>query len=475
MNILGSSNSFLLSLLLLLMTAYACSSNVNTKITRGSDYNFEVGVPEFRVSAIGLFNSDVTPGIDLSVDLVESSLIYKNKDNLFIGEALIEIEVFDQLDEDKLTYSSIDSLQIKDPSDSIIYSEDVRSYSRFIPTYPSRYKISIKVTDLATDKSLSYSTETTLPDPDSEIADISHVKLMTKETPGSDFKPVTTYNISTNSDTVRFHFQVTNNKNSELVLRTRLIQYISDTTIAKSATDINYRVSSIQYQGILYDEPKIVERFTRNISTNGFFLISYNFSDLEEANYRFTSELIDEDGTQVASTIREFSIKSPGYPSITTPREFAEPLFYLMRKEEYNDLMSIKDPEELKQAADRFWLSNIQNSQLARDIIRLYYQRVEEANKQFDSYKEGWKTDPGYIYILFGPPFAIEYRFDSMIWYYSYNRNDPVKTYRFVQEKINNKYFPFDNYILQRDSRYFQEEYSYRRAWLNGSILYQRM
>ena len=35
-------------------------------------------------------------------------------------------------------------------------------------------------------------------------------------------------------------------------------------------------------------------------------------------------------------------------------------------------------------------------------------EEIEEANKQFSNYKEGWKTDMGMMYILFGPPWYIE-------------------------------------------------------------------
>jgi GWxTD domain-containing protein len=33
-----------------------------------------------------------------------------------------------------------------------------------------------------------------------------------------------------------------------------------------------------------------------------------------------------------------------------------------------------------------------------------YYSRIEYANKNFKSYTEGWLTDMGMVYIVFGPP-----------------------------------------------------------------------
>ncbi|MCH7783138.1 GWxTD domain-containing protein [candidate division KSB1 bacterium] len=38
-----------------------------------------------------------------------------------------------------------------------------------------------------------------------------------------------------------------------------------------------------------------------------------------------------------------------------------------------------------------------------------YYRRVRFANEEFTQYKDGWKTDRGMIYILFGPPNQVFY------------------------------------------------------------------
>jgi hypothetical protein len=37
-----------------------------------------------------------------------------------------------------------------------------------------------------------------------------------------------------------------------------------------------------------------------------------------------------------------------------------------------------------------------------------YYARVEYANKHFSHFMEGWRTDMGMVYIMFGPPSNVE-------------------------------------------------------------------
>jgi hypothetical protein len=44
----------------------------------------------------------------------------------------------------------------------------------------------------------------------------------------------------------------------------------------------------------------------------------------------------------------------------------------------------------------------------AKELIRVYYNRVLFSNLYFTSFKEGWKTDRGMIYIIFGAPDLLE-------------------------------------------------------------------
>src|SRR5699024_3055691 len=104
-------------------------------------------------------------------------------------------------------------------------------------------------------------------------------------------------------------------------------------------------------------------------------------------------------------------------------------------------------------------------------VIKMYYERVEEANKQFSNFKEGWKTDTGMIYILFGPPWYVEQHLDQMIWSYAYNRNDPEYNYRFHQPKLQSEFYPFISYLLRRNQYYFQIQYQQLQLWLSGQIL----
>ena len=83
-----------------------------------------------------------------------------------------------------------------------------------------------------------------------------------------------------------------------------------------------------------------------------------------------------------------------------------------MTTREYEALKEIDDTEELKETIDAFWLRNMDNAQQAQQVIELYYSRVEQANLQFSNFKDGWKTDMGFVYIMFGPPMYVDRALD---------------------------------------------------------------
>jgi GWxTD domain-containing protein len=132
------------------------------------------------------------------------------------------------------------------------------------------------------------------------------------------------------------------------------------------------------------------------------------------------------------------------YPILTDAGLMPWPLRYLMSVKEFRDLTSADDP---KSAVDKFWLDAAGNEDRAIELLRSYYSRVEAANLHFSSYKEGWKTDRGMIYIVFGPPKQIFRRTGIETWVYG----DPSKRLapRFDFIKNQNPYSSNDYELLR--------------------------
>lgn len=89
------------------------------------------------------------------------------------------------------------------------------------------------------------------------------------------------------------------------------------------------------------------------------------------------------------------------YPEMNTPAVMIESLAYLATSDEIAELRS---SVKQKIALDNFWIKLGGNVDKARELIRIYYTRVLFSNFYFTSYKEGWLTERGMIYIIYGPP-----------------------------------------------------------------------
>ncbi len=103
------------------------------------------------------------------------------------------------------------------------------------------------------------------------------------------------------------------------------------------------------------------------------------------------------------------------FPNMTNPGVMIEPLAYLIQESE---IETLRQSERPKLALDEFWIKCGGNIEKARELIRIYYTRVLYANQYFTSYTEGWRSDRGMIYIIYGPPDKVYKSSDGESWGY---------------------------------------------------------
>lgn len=143
------------------------------------------------------------------------------------------------------------------------------------------------------------------------------------------------------------------------------------------------------------------------------------------------------------------------FPALTTPELLIQPLAFLASPDEVNGILNSPKP---KTALDDFWIKCGGNIERARELIRIYYTRVLYSNYYFPSYKEGWRTDRGMIYVIYGPPDKVYKTADGEKWGY---RKPTVKStwggrvhlmedYLFFNFKKNSNIFSDNDYFLSR-------------------------
>ena len=204
-----------------------------------------------------------------------------------------------------------------------------------------------------------------------------------------------------------------------------------------------------------YDSPQLYADSTFSIKgENGVFTLFLK----SNAMYHIMVDSNDLEGL----TLFRFN---NSYPEITQAYQMVSPLRYISSNDEYQKFTSSKNP---KQDIDNFWLTASGGSkQRARELIRNYYNRIEDANRYFSSYQEGWKTDRGMIYLIFGPPSSIFRSSEGETWTYGQERNYMALSFNFV--KMDNP-FSDNDYALQRSANYRNLWYNAVDLWRDGRI-----
>jgi len=155
---------------------------------------------------------------------------------------------------------------------------------------------------------------------------------------------------------------------------------------------------------------------------------------------------------------------SHNYPQVKTVHEMIGPLLYLTNSAQYQNIL---EKNNRKLALDNYWLHLSENMDKAKELIRVYYNRVRFANYYFASDKEGWKTDRGMIYIIFGPPKHLHAENNREKWVYlDKNRGQTVN---FIFGKRKNP-FTTNDYILDKNERVSAYWQRATQSWTNGKI-----
>jgi GWxTD domain-containing protein len=144
------------------------------------------------------------------------------------------------------------------------------------------------------------------------------------------------------------------------------------------------------------------------------------------------------------------------FPSMTTPDVMIEPLTYLISE---NELNALRDAPRPKLALDEFWIKCGGNVEKARELIRIYYTRILYSNQYFTSFTEGWRTDRGMIYIIYGPPDKVYKSSEGESWGY---RKPVIKSSWGTRYRVKDEYLFFN--FRKKQNIFTENEYYLSRS-----------
>ncbi|MCE1165068.1 MAG: GWxTD domain-containing protein [Bacteroidetes bacterium] len=393
-------------ILLILLVSPSFTSAQSSKFLMDADYSI------FRYS-------DTKSVLEVYFDFYQGSFRYVYENNYFVAHAVIGFKLTD--DETKTDVVNKDFLldiPTTDTSSSKLKSKEISQITLFVDAGKNYTLMLLGSDNKSPERRDSATFSFYVPAYTLSPVKMSHIQLSTsveKSTnKGSSFykfgyevvpNPNGLYGNSLKSlyyyyELYGLKSQIGGEKDAEL--RTYVISTHGDTVISKTenikcSNDImtlygSFNVDTLKRDSYvlklaLYSEGSSLAESERKFVVYNADKVNYTITDdegfLKSEFITFTEKMIDE--------------------------EFDKCL-YVRTSADKNEYERMKTLDEKRKFLYRFWKKRDQSPETPRIEIRdEYFKRMKEANAKFkQSFTDGWKSDRGRIFILYGPPNEIE-------------------------------------------------------------------
>jgi GWxTD domain-containing protein len=154
-----------------------------------------------------------------------------------------------------------------------------------------------------------------------------------------------------------------------------------------------------------------------------------------------------------------------GFPVVDEPSELARSVRFITTRQEYDEISGVNGQTL---GLEGFWLRCSGSRDKAKSLMNTYYSRVETSNQYFTSYDQGWKSDRGLIFIVFGSPTSVSYDSNSETW--TYGEDNSSRSVRFTFSKVENP-FTDNDFMLNRSEIYKDTWLRMVDAWRQGRVM----
>lgn len=434
----------------------------------GRTSSYELGVPNFDMEAVVRLRGD-RPNVEVYYSIPRASLVFVQAGEHFQARFEVSVRIAERESETLVgEWSEVDTLTLHTYDETITF--DRIGGRTDLEVLPGDYVVTVSVADAANDGVATRRQAVQIPSSQPDGAYLGR-PLIEGRGDGGVIEPILALHIPASIDSLRSSVQILNPAGERVEVILQLLKFPSDTSVASPPYWLVPSRGSLAYRGIDWERADTIQVTRRVVSAaDESAEIVFSLPDLTQGMYRLSISARTSAGEMRDSHQRMLSVKSATFPALQLLDELVEALAYIAFDDEIDAIRSAATTEEMKRRFDAFWGSLVPNRNLANNLIELYYGRIEEANLFFTGYKDGWKTDMGMIYTIYGPPLYVDRRIDSETWYYSYSDRDPLRTFEFERAAMHRD-GPFETYILQRRP-YYQREWSrIIDQWRRGRIL----
>jgi GWxTD domain-containing protein len=386
---------------------------------RGQEEDFTpemVGIPNFYFDAISFATTDpANTRLDVYVEVPYSALHFFKLNDMFKSSYELTISVSDSSD------LLVDEKWLSESLEAKNYSESVLAYisnlsQRSFSLRPGTYIVEIRFKDSETQKVTQQKRRVVVRDYSTSRFNLSDIMLINRL--GKDSSKVTIFPnisgvVSNERDTVSLFFESYTSVDIDSARFILSVRTLSGTSMKSDTLFQEFRTRKKAIFPVI------------NVSSfvAGDYLIQVRGVAYSQSDPGISSDT-------VISLVKPFSIRMKGLPfSINDLGKAIDQLQYIIDHDSLESMRKVS-PDIQRERFMNFWKKKDPTPNTERnELMEEYYSRVEYTNKHFGRFTEGWRSDMGMIYIIFGTPSNVDshpFPIDSKpyeIWtYYELNQ-----------------------------------------------------
>lgn len=416
------------------------------------------GIPNFDIECIPAV-IDTLPSLDLYLVIYRTSLSYAKTPEGYEARAEVDVRILERTGRSPVRDMMwIDTSRVEDFEST--YSHLPIEIQRRMIVPSGSFVIEVRVTDATTKKSGVRNQTVVVPEVSGRMMSAGKVVLRSVDARGNGI-PVVVNDVAAGSDSLEAMAEVySTHAGQPLDAEIMVVRIVTDSSAAISPLTLSFTSVPFGHGRAAFSNLDTVLTTHQEAMSKGRTVqFACRLDSLRQGLHRieFTIHVGETAGTgrdTVLRISRSFSVRGRGFPRPTTLPDLIGPLTYIANRMEMRPLVVARTPEGQRREFDRFWLSLIKDPKVASTMIRNYYGRVEEANKLFTTYKEGWKTDRGMVYVILGPPLRIDKEYGRETWYYNLSNDADANTFLFKRNVYEGGGYSFEEYILNRTGLY---------------------
>lgn len=280
--------------------------------------------------------------------------------------------------------------------------------------YPGKYNLSVTMSDKNTKKELTLQSNFEVTDFANESISLSNIMLISN-LKMEDGKRVITPLVNKNIDNLKEFY-------------------------------VFFEVYNTGTENVINNYSYVIKDRSENVVEKGNFTytltpgINKCFEKIKSSNLVYGDYVLDIKDFSTGQLLAEknFANKITGFPTNAKELDLMiSQLIYIASDDQLRKIEDAKTQEERQKRFIEFWKSKDPSPNTPKnELMTEYYLRIQTANERYSHYIDGWKTDMGMVYIIYGEPNTVErYPFQENtkpyeIWYY-YSAN---KEFIFVDE-----------------------------------------